>query len=94
MTLQRRAKKRDENEGEIVSYLRGYGFSVYPIDVPCDLLVGFRGTNYLVEIKNGPKAKLTPPQATFAAGWRGSPLVVLDSFDSAREWAKKVRVAG
>jgi len=52
----RYAKKRDENEPDIVSALKGVGASVYKMDglgagFP-DLLVGHNGRNLLLEVKN------------------------------------------
>lgn len=49
------AKKRDDNEGEIVKALEGLGASVYRMD-GCgagfpDLLVGHQGRNLLIEVK-------------------------------------------
>lgn len=91
MSLNRYAKRRDSNESMIIDTLRGFGLYVYPIDTPCDLLVGFKGTTHLIEIKSGPKAKLTPAQRTFQAMWRGSPVVVLSTVEEAEEWAREVR---
>lgn len=51
--IHRRAARRDENEAEIVTALEAVGASVTRISedgVP-DLLVGFRGRTYLLEIK-------------------------------------------
>lgn len=79
--------KRDANEGEIVDQLRAHGFSVYPLDQPLDLLVGYMGKNYLVEVK-APKGKLTDPQVKFIEGWRGS-VEIIRSTDEADEFAKK-----
>ena len=53
----RRAAKVDANQEEIVSALRAVGASVQslaPVGKGCpDLLVGFRGSNYLLEVKAG-----------------------------------------
>lgn len=51
-----RAKKRDANELDIVKALKGVGASVYLMD-GCgagfpDLLVGYAGKNFLIEVKN------------------------------------------
>ena len=52
MSLNRYAKKRDENESEIVKALRQIpGVDVYPLDRPCDLLIGYRARNILLEVK-------------------------------------------
>jgi len=47
------AKKRDDNEPEIVRTLRGLGVEVHKLneeDIP-DLMVGFRGQWFLLEVK-------------------------------------------
>lgn len=44
--------KPDTNQAEIVAALRGIGAVVFLIGQPFDLLVGFRGTLTLMEIKN------------------------------------------
>lgn len=66
--------KRDENESEIVSTLRQVGATVeYGHDI--DLLVGFRGVNYLIEVKTG-GGKLTPCQIKKIRTWSGKISVV------------------
>ena len=82
--------KRDANEPQIFDTLRAYGISVYPLNQPLDALCGFGGKTYLVEVKNGPKASLTPPQEKFLSKWNGQH-VVLASVDEAEQWAKQVR---
>ena len=59
----RRAAKRDGNEAEIIQVLQQVGADVYKLNDKAlpDLLVGFRGTNYLLEVKM-PKGKLTQAQ--------------------------------
>jgi hypothetical protein len=81
--------KRDGNETAIVLILRGYGFSVEHMDKPVDLVVGFAGRDYLVEVKLG-NADLTGPQEIFFETWRGSKTIIR-SEESAHEWAKMVR---
>jgi hypothetical protein len=75
----RRAGKVDENQSEIVDALRRAGMSVQPLSsvgsgVP-DLLVGFRGVNVLLEVKDGNKAlsaqKLTTDQSNWHGAWAG-----------------------
>ncbi len=88
MALNRYGNKRDANEASIFKIIRGYGMSVYPLDVPADALVGHRGHTYLVEVKDGPKAKLTGPQIKFLDSWLGDH-VILRSDDEAIEWCKK-----
>ena len=80
----RRASRVDENQAEIVLGLRAFGASVQPLHAVgqgCpDLLVGYNGTNYLIEVKNPEKPKadqyLTPRQFDWHAGWNGQKRVV------------------
>ena len=82
--MSRRAAKVDANQFSIVHALRAMGASValthaagegFP-----DLVVGYRGRNLLVEVKDGtlpPSArKLTAPQEKFHDEWRGHICVV------------------
>jgi len=78
MSLYRPDTARDANEAAIVATLRQIGASVIRLDEPCDLIVGYRGRNYLIEIKAplGPKggasrASLTPKQRVFFRDWQG-----------------------
>lgn len=72
-------KRTDANQSEIVSALRKVGASVLDLSKvghSCpDLLVGFRGKNYLLEIKDGAKKpsarKLRDNQVEFFAAWLG-----------------------
>ena len=75
----RRNARVDSNHREIADALRAVGASVVSLaaigrGVP-DLLVGFRGVNYLLEIKTT-KGKLTPDQTEFTALYRGVVVVV------------------
>lgn len=45
--------KTDANQAEIVAALRGVGAGVWYIRLPFDLLVGFRGTFFLLDCKVG-----------------------------------------
>lgn len=86
----RRAAKIDANQPEIVAAFRAVGASVQPlhsVGQGCtDLLVGFRGQNYAVEVKDGslpPSArKLTPAQVEWHGAWRGQ-VAVVNSVDEA-----------
>ena len=48
----RRAAKTDANQKRIVQALRDIGAMVFLIGQPFDLLVGFRGELFLLEVKN------------------------------------------
>lgn len=76
--------KPDANQTEIVEAYRAIGASVavtsqlgngFP-----DLVVGFRGRNWLIEIKDGTqppsKRRLTPAEKKFHEAWRGQVDVV------------------
>ena len=75
----RRDAKVDQNQQEIITALRQIGASVYPLHFAgkgCpDLMVGFRGRNYLIEIKTQ-KGRLNADQRTFHQSWRGHVAVV------------------
>lgn len=65
----------DKNQVEIVNALRKAGRTVRCLhqlgNGAPDLLVGFRGVNYLLEIKYK-KGKLTDDQKKFFADWNGT----------------------
>lgn len=89
----RRALKRDTAEPEIVSVLEQCGFTVFRLHQPVDLLVGFRGTNWLVECKSGYKGygkALNANQKNFNDAWRGGKVVTLHSAQDAIDWAVEV----
>jgi hypothetical protein len=88
MSLNRYAKKRDASERPIIAALKSMGMDVYQIDRPVDLVCGFRGANYLVEVKTG-KAKPNPEQANFLETWRGQAVVLRNATD-AINWAGEV----
>lgn len=75
----RRAARKDANHNEIAAALRQIGCSVHELhqagDGISDLLVGYRGRNVLIEVKDGNKPvsarNLTPAQLIFRAEWRG-----------------------
>lgn len=88
----KRAAKIDANQPEIVAALRKVGASVRSLAAVgkgCpDLLVGFRGANYLIEVKDGekqPSARaLTKKQRTFFYTWEGHARVALDVDEALR----------
>ncbi len=78
--------RTDANQNEIVQALRDVGASVaitsamgkgFP-----DIVAGYRGINYLIEIKDGSKSpskrRLTPDEQEFHDLWRGAAIVVND----------------
>lgn len=78
------AARVDENQPVIVQGLRDIGASVQPlhkIGQGCpDLLVGFRGQNFALEVKDPAKPRsdqmLTPHQVKWHGGWKGRVVVV------------------
>ena len=84
---QRHAARVDENQEAIVKALRKVGASVEVIGQPVDLLVGFRGGTFVLEVKDGRKAPsarvLTPTQERFFRTWRGGPAVKVESVGEA-----------
>lgn len=82
----RRAARVDANQNEIVQALRDIGASVAITSMlgsgfP-DIVVGYRGRNYLFEIKDGSKPpserKLTEAEQEFHDLWRGTVFVAKD----------------
>ena len=81
-----RAKRKDANHNEIARGLMEIGASVADTSAVGngfpDMVVGFRGRNWLLEVKDGSKPpsaqKLTLDQIEFKAGWRGHWAVVRD----------------
>jgi len=79
-----RAKKVDDNHKEIVKALRQIGASVFDTSslgrgFP-DIVVGWQGVNYLVEIKTT-KGKPTEQQVNFFVNWRGQAVLVRAASD-------------
>lgn len=74
-----RAKRVDDNQKQIVKQLRQMGISVRHLHMigqgMPDLVLGFRGVNYLIELKDGKKIsskkKLTDDEQEFFNDWRG-----------------------
>lgn len=86
----RTAARVDANQSEIVEALRGIGASVllvFQLKNCFDLLVGYRGRTYIMEVKdpNQPPSKrqLTEGEAKFRDAWRGSPYHVVLTADEA-----------
>lgn len=79
----RYAARVDANQQQVVSALRAAGCYVYVIGLPVDLLVGYNGQTYLVEIKDGPKKALTRLQQDFFGNWIGGGLHRINGPDDA-----------
>jgi hypothetical protein len=79
----RYAARVDANQEQIVSALRGAGAYVWIISLPVDLLVGYKNHTFLVELKSGPRKRLTKLQADFFENWSGSTLARIDSPEAA-----------
>lgn len=85
--FQGRARKRDANEPEIIAALEAVpGVVVVSQDKPVDLMVGYMGVTYNLEVKN-PKGKnrIEPDQQAFFDEWTGRPVVVVRSPEDALE---------
>ena len=83
----RRAARVDGNHAQIVDAFRSLGCAVLDLsrvgkgcpDILVSLMVeGKTAKNWLVEIKNGDAAKLTPDQLEFLSWWQGPVSVVRD----------------
>lgn len=80
----RRQARVDANQQEIVAALRNIGASVQPIHQiggGCpDILVGYRGRNIVMELKDGNKPpsarKLTADEIDWHSSWRGQVVIV------------------
>lgn len=80
----RRAARVDDNQAALVGELRAMGVMVQHLHMVghgCpDILCGYRGRNYLFEIKDGAKQpsarKLTPQEKSWHRLWRGQVSVI------------------
>lgn len=86
----RTASRVDGNQALIVHYLRAVGASVlhtHQLKNCFDILVGYRGRTFLMEIKDPSqpesKRQLTPGEAKFREEWRGSPYHIVHTPDEA-----------
>jgi hypothetical protein len=79
----RYAARVDANQQQIVSALRAAGAYVWIIGLPVDLLVGYNNHTFLVEVKNGPRKRLTALQQDFFNNWSGSTLARIDGPEAA-----------
>jgi hypothetical protein len=86
----RTAAKVDVNQPAIVKALRAIGATVlhtHQLKNCFDILVGYRGRTFLMEIKDPSqpesKRQLTPGEAKFREEWRGSPYHIVHTPDEA-----------
>lgn len=77
MTLRLRSKV-DANQPKLVAQIRKLGATVKVVSQLkrfCDIVVGYQGKNYLIEIKDPDKPpsqrKLTPDEIDFHMEWEG-----------------------
>lgn len=76
--------KVDANQPQIVKELRVLGYSVEPVHRLknfCDIAVGYKGFNFLFEIKADSKGKLTEGEQKFFDRWTGQ----VDKISSSEE---------
>lgn len=86
----RRGAKVDRNQKQIVEALRAAGASVHLMNdagngAP-DLLCGFRGTDFKIEIKHPDRVYAKEPekrQAEWQAKWQGQPTITVRNIDQA-----------
>lgn len=87
-----RAARTDANQSEIIHGLRVIGATVQPLHTVgrgCpDILVGWRGKNFLIEIKDGRKPEsartLTADQVNWHGTWAGQVTVAASLDDALR----------
>ncbi len=79
----RYAKRVDASQDAIIAALRGAGAYVWIIGLPVDLLVGYAGHTFLVEVKKDSKSRLTALQRDFFESWTGGTLARIDSPEAA-----------
>ena len=86
----RLAARKDSNQQLIVDGLRKGGASVYVLDRPLDLLVGYKGWTVLIEVKaqKGPRGGvsskgLTVPQKEFIETWKGGRILIVRTLKDA-----------
>jgi hypothetical protein len=79
----RYAKRVDANQDQIVSALSAAGAYVWIIGLPVDLLVGYKGHTFLVEVKDGSRKRLTALQDDFFQSWTGGTLARVDNAEAA-----------
>jgi len=84
--------RADDNQRELVDFMRAVGCSVLilsQVGNGCpDLLVGWKGQNYLFEVKTE-TGRLSDRQKDFKECWRGKPPVVIRNIEDVVEWLNK-----
>ena len=90
-----RASRVDSNQKEIVEALRKAGATVlhtHQLKNCFDILVGYKGINYIVEIKDGKKPpskrSLTPGEEKFRDEWMGGEYYIIESIEQALKLIK------
>lgn len=86
----RRAAKVDDNQNQIVNGLRKLGASVLitsQLKNCFDILVGYKGVNYIMEIKDGKKPpskrRLSKGEEEFKNNWKGGSYNVVNNLEEA-----------
>jgi len=91
--MPRKIYRTDANQTQIVSVLRYAGVSVISlasVGGGCpDILCGYRGVNYLLEIKD--EGKLQENQKEFARKWNGTTHVIHNSVEALQIMGLKVQ---
>jgi hypothetical protein len=98
--MSRFARKVDANQAAVVRALRAVGATVQSlasVGGGCpDLLVGYRGRTYLLEVKDGArmpsKRRLRPGQEAFRDRWRGATVATVHGPKEALELVCAVSV--
>ena len=88
MSLNRWDARRDANEKEIVDTFEALGITVFRLDRPLDLLIGYKRKNYLVEVKVLGK-KLNNKQKEFVSWWKGQHFVCY-TVDQALKFGREI----
>jgi hypothetical protein len=78
----RHASRKDANHAEIVEALRTAGAYVWDIELPVDLLVGYKGKTVLMELKT-PRGKWTDLQKAFMLLWTGGTVATVRDIEGA-----------
>ena len=70
--------------------MRNAGAYVFILGLPVDLLVGYKGKTVLVEVKDGPRKRLTSLQRVFFENWTGDTISRIDSVEAALRLLKVI----